>query len=78
MALIPAASTILAKSKCLKSGAIVGNAGHHHFEFHHAQRAVVENNNLHGLIVLSQGQEIAHEHGESTIAAEGYDLPVWL
>nr|GEU28584.1 hypothetical protein [Tanacetum cinerariifolium] len=47
-----------------------------HFQFHEAQRAVVEHDDLDGQVQLQQRDELAHHHGKAAVAGKGYHLPV--
>src|ERR1700733_7912950 len=52
-------------------------ARHSHFEFDHAQGAVVVDHELDGQFILRQREQISHQHREAAIAAHGNDLALW-
>ena len=58
-------------------GAVIGQAVDQHFELHHAQSRVVEDNNLDGQVVHARGYQLAKEHRKAAIAGNGDNLTVW-
>jgi hypothetical protein len=46
----------------------VEKAGSLHLELHESQGPVVQDDNLHGQLVLNQRHEVAHHHREAAIS----------
>ncbi len=50
-------------------------AGGLHLHLDEAERAVIQHHDLHGQLVLVEGQKVTHQHGEAAIAGKGNHLP---
>lgn len=46
-------------------------------QFNEAQRAIIEDHDLHRESELYKAEKITHQHGETSIARERDDLPIW-
>jgi len=66
----------LGKVEVLETGAEIRKSSNHHFEFHHAKPAVVEDSDFDRQVVQGKGKEVSHQHAETAIAAESHNLPL--
>ena len=58
------------KIRVLQPDAEIEEAGRHHLELDEAERAVVEDDDLHRQIVLNEREEIAHQHRKAAVARQ--------
>ena len=59
---MPKASANLAKLVGLKSTPKIFETGHAHFKLDHSERAVVEDDEFYGQIILNESEHVTHEH----------------
>jgi len=64
----------LGEIRVVQVGAEVQDAGRLHLQLDEGQRVVPEDHDLDGQLELPEGEQFAHEHGETAVSAHGDDL----
>src|SRR5580698_8320643 len=58
--------------------AVVKQPSRLHFQLYETERVVIENDQLHRQVELSEREQIPEQHGQPTISGKCNDLPVWM